>query len=132
MFFKKNSISCYFNFFYHPIIKQKGVALYISLMMMTLLLTLVLGMGAIVSAQIRAIRGLGDSVLAFYAADTGIEQVLLNRHNPVDIPKTSLPNEASYEVKVIKGGTEGCPAPHFCIRSIGTFKETRRAIEVIY
>jgi len=114
---------------------DKGAALYLSLMIMTVLLAIALGLGAIFISQVKVMRGLGNSVIAFHAANTGIERVLAgDRRNPQPVSGSFLlnDNKASYEVTVIAGGTKGCPAPHFCIRSTGTYQETRRAIEIAY
>lgn len=55
---------------------QKGSSLYFSIIILSILLAIALGLGAILVGQSRVIKGMGDSVAAFYAADTGIEQVL--------------------------------------------------------
>jgi hypothetical protein len=55
---------------------QRGVILYLALMIMTVLLAIGLGISTIILFQLRMIRGMGDSVKAFCAADTGIERIL--------------------------------------------------------
>ncbi|MDP3982143.1 MAG: hypothetical protein Q8P70_01175 [bacterium] len=57
-------------------INQRGVAVYISVVVMTVLLGVSLGVSSIFYSQVSALQGLGDSVTAFYAAEAGIEQVL--------------------------------------------------------
>jgi len=109
---------------------KQGVSLYLALLVMAILLSIGLATSAILIGQIRMIKGIGDSVLAFYAADTGIEKVLLNRANPSPISGT-LENKSSYVVIVILPGPD-CAADYRCIRSVGTYKETKRAIEVEY
>jgi len=136
-----------------------------------------LGLAAILVGQIKIIRGMGNSVVAFYAADTGIEQVLkevidcikeweeqensgdtnescpgLKSRYP-DEEEEELDNGASYRVEVVccdsnsdecqlgEGIIPSCPlgsdfedsschATYFCIRSVGTYRGTQRAIEV--
>lgn len=138
---------------------QKGVSLYIAVIILAIILAGVLGLSTILVGQIRAIRGIGYSVVALYAADTGIEQALYDVYEyfnsktapPSSYPSTSLDNGAEYEVKEVvccntlnsncSLGGEGedpcpthvdsnCPASFFCIRSVGTYKEAKRAIEV--
>lgn len=139
---------------------QKGVSLYIAVIILAIILAGVLGLSTILVGQIRAIRGIGYSVVALYAADTGIEQALCDVYEyfnsktapPSSYPSTSLDNEAEYKVEVVccdssnsncslRGenpcptGTDliedpDCPASFFCIRSVGTYKEAKRAIEV--
>jgi len=60
---------------------QKGVSLYLAIMMMSVFLTIVLGMSAILFHQLKIIRQMGNSVVAFYAADTGIERALYDENN---------------------------------------------------
>ena len=55
---------------------QKGVSLYLAVIIMLILLAIALGVSTILVGQIKTIRGMGNSVSAFYAADTGIETEL--------------------------------------------------------
>jgi hypothetical protein len=111
---------------------QKGVSLYLAFIIMTILLAMALGLGTIFIGQTKMIKEMGNSVIAFYAADTGIEKILVDRVSPLDIPLTPLSNGATYEVTVTAGGTGDCSAANFCIKSVGTYQETRRAIEISY
>ena len=105
--------------------KQKGVSLYLALLIMAILLSIGLGISAILFGQIKIIRGIGDSVVAFYAADTGIEEVLYKGSDVSGV----LENGASYSTQILLSGP-GCTAPNYCIKSVGIFKESRRAIEI--
>ncbi len=112
---------------------QKGASLYLALMVMTIMLSIALGLSSIFIGQTKMIKQMGNSVIAFYAADAGVEKVLLTRANPVSIPETPLSNGATYQVTVTVGGTGGCPlGNNYCIKSVGSYLETRRAIEIIY
>lgn len=110
---------------------QKGVALYLALLIMAILLSIGIALSVILMGQMKMIRGMGDSVTAFYAADTGIEEALLSRDKPVDIPKTFLDKDTSYEVTVFYPNSD-CDADNYCIRSVGIYRGVRRAIEVEY
>jgi hypothetical protein len=55
---------------------QKGVSVYLALMIMIIVLAIGLGINVIIVNQMKMIRGMGDSVVAICAADTGIERVL--------------------------------------------------------
>ena len=96
------------------------------------------GIGAVLLRQLEMVREMGDSVVAFYAADTGIEQIMMTRESPSSIPKTCFAppnNNICYKVDVYGSGTPNCPvsiADYFCIRSLGSYRNTRRAIEVSY
>lgn len=104
---------------------NRGVSLYLALLIMTVLLSIGFGISAILFSQIKIIRGIGDSVVAFYAADTGIEEVLY-RGGAVS---GNLENGASYSTRVLAPGPD-CTATNYCIISKGSFKETKRAIEI--
>jgi len=114
---------------------QLGISLYLALMIMTILLAIALGLSTIFIGQTKMLREMGYSVIAFYAADAGIEKALVDRSNPnlnPDYYSDSLSNGATYQIIVTVGGTGDCSAINYCIKSIGTFKETRRAIEIGY
>ncbi len=55
---------------------QKGLAIYLSIAIMSIFLFIVLGMSTIIFQQLKVTKRIGDSVAAFYAADTGIERSL--------------------------------------------------------
>lgn len=111
---------------------QSGVSLYLSVVIMTMLLAIGLGVSTIFLGQLEVARSQGYSVIAFYAADAGIERILVNRANPSSISQTPLSNGATYEVFVTITGSGGCAASNYCIKSIGKYKETNRAIEISY
>lgn len=113
--------------------KQKGVSLYLALMVMTIMLAISLGLSSIFIGQTKMVKQMGNSVIALGAADTGIEAVLINRNSPTSIPETVLSNGASYQVVVATGGSSDCPAErNFCIKSIGSYLGTKRAVEIVY
>ena len=105
-----------------------------ALMVMNILLAVALGISAIFVGQLQITREMGDSVIAFYAADTGIERVLYSGREtpsfscPAGPPPCSLDNGAEYYVIITPGGD----CTNFCIRSVGTYNNVRRAIEVSY
>mgnify|MGYP001614360847 FL=1 len=113
---------------------QKGVALYLSLMVMTTLLGIALGVNSIFLGQTKIVKMTGYSVLAFYAADAGIEETLMQRNNPPlgAGQVVTLSNGATYQVFVNQACVGGCSASYYCFTSIGTYKETKRAIGIMY
>jgi len=111
---------------------MKGVALYIALMVMSVLLALALGIAAILFSQIKMMEGMGDSVLAFYATNTGIERTLYEISQGAGVGshyEEILENGSSYSADVIAPNGD-CPAPNYCIKSVGIYKQIRRAIRV--
>ncbi|MBZ9578079.1 pilus assembly PilX N-terminal domain-containing protein [Patescibacteria group bacterium] len=116
---------------------QRGVSLYLAIIIMVILLTIVLSVATILVGQLRMIKEMENSVIAFYAADTGIEEVLRVIIHDVGTPNPRYPltgqtsvGDASYYVRVFLSGESDCNASLYCIKSVGTYKETRRAIEV--
>jgi len=55
---------------------QKGVSLIITFFIMTIVLAVVLSISTILYSELRIIRNMGNSVVAFFAADSGIEKFL--------------------------------------------------------
>jgi len=125
---------------------QKGLLLYLAIMIMGIILAIIFGISTILLVQLESIKGMENSVVAFCAAETGIERVLLDRIDPTVFNECtsksdlcSLDNESQYYVVVNRGGTGTCPATKplggpmlFCIKSAGIYKGTQRSIEVRY
>jgi len=55
---------------------QKGVALIVTFFILTIVLAIVLNVSVLLYNEIKIIRNVGNSVVAFYSADSGIEKVL--------------------------------------------------------
>ena len=78
---------------------------------------------------------IGHSVVAFYAADSGIEKAMYALYSQgVSLPfnYSGTVGGASYSVSGFEPGTLDCPTPpndYYCIKSIGTYHATKRAIE---
>lgn len=134
--------------------KNKGSALLYTVLLLSLLLTVIFGLSTVISLQFGIMKDVGNSVVAFYAADAGIERLLnaviaQNESltiNPIDGSISgnpfSLNNGGSYSIyiKCKAGGTTGecmgapadasCSATNFCITSSGSYKNSKRAIMV--
>ncbi len=117
---------------------NKGSSLYFSMVVIAVILGVALGTSAILINQIRMVRGMGNSVVALYAADTGVEHALMNMRGEVpdtsSIPLTTIDtfsdgSTATYQVAIEEPG-EDCEAENFCVKSTGTYAEVMRAIEV--
>jgi len=124
--------------------KQKGISVLYAVFIMSILMAISFGISAILISQIKMLGEIGHSVVAFYAADSGIERVLVDHQNPnlgshyyscysLSSPPCSLDNGSTYQVFVIGGGTGDCPTDFtYCIKSIGEYQKTKRAIEINY
>lgn len=108
---------------------QKGVSLYFAIVILSILSAALLVLIDISISQIKVIQTLGDSVVAFYGADSGIERVLYGLYkqgySPVleDCPYSESLNGASYEVCISDYSTS-------TIWSTGSYKKTKRRIEI--
>ncbi|MEK7104312.1 MAG: pilus assembly PilX N-terminal domain-containing protein [Patescibacteria group bacterium] len=109
--------------------KEKGIALYMVIMLLSVFVTVVFTLTSVSLSQIRVSWQAGDSVKAFGAADSGIEQALYNIRktgniNPIGL--TNLANGSSYTVTITISGQTAT------IQSKGVFRNTRRTIEAKY
>ena len=106
---------------------KKGVSLYLALMIMFILLAIGLGVSLIIVSQMKMMKGMGDSVIAFYAADTGIERALYEKRvNNIDWSGFGTVGGADYTVDYIVGP----PATWKSKGSFGSFAKVKRAIEI--
>lgn len=55
---------------------QKGVSLYFAVIITSLLLAIALGLSTILISQIKILKEMGDSTIALFAADSGMEKIL--------------------------------------------------------
>lgn len=78
---------------------QKGSALYFTVVIMTIIFSLALGVNAILTSQIIMIRDMGESVVAFHAANSGIEHTLyeVRKGDRDNIPPEQVPQEMNFE-----------------------------------
>ena len=124
--------------------KQKGVSLYLAIVIMSILSVVALGLIVLSISGIKMVKGLENSVMSFYAANTGIERMLMERDTPTTTTDyysgyldlndngASDPNEDSfYDVTVTMAGLN-CDADNYCVKSIGAYRDTKRVIEVNY
>ncbi|MCD6233213.1 pilus assembly PilX N-terminal domain-containing protein [bacterium] len=111
---------------------QKGVSLYLAVVILAVLMTGVLSLVALTVAEIKITSTVGYSTVAFYAADTGCEHSLydiLKKGGSGEVNGTLdeiLKSYPSYSVSI--STSEGKTT----ISSVGVFKNTSRKIEVSY
>jgi hypothetical protein len=115
---------------------EKGVSLYLVILVSTFILAVALGLSTILISRIKVSREIGYSVVAFYAADTGIERVLKNRDDPTGLNGTTETLNlngtfATYTIEVFLPGPD-CSANNYCVKSTGIYQGVRRKIEVNY
>jgi len=112
---------------------NRGTTLYLALIILAILIAIVFSVSSIILGQIKTMKGMSDSVIALYAADTGIEEGLYEVYqgNFGDFNGT-LDNHSSYRASVLNPGEGTCPSDSFyCIDSIGAFHQIKRGLRVI-
>ena len=108
---------------------EKGISLYLAVVILAILTSTVLGLVVLLTDQIKIFSSLGDSVIAFYAADAGVEHSLYNFRRGENPNVQNTPGELSYGVQE---ATYTVEKKGSIITSQGTYKETTRAIEISY
>ena len=114
---------------------EKGVSLIITFFILVIVLAVVLSISVILYSEIKIIRNIGDSVVAFYAADAGVEKTLYYDRKVVPDGATgskrgvcnlcnSCPNTECLDCDVPV--TDGCNATN-CENCIITFNTTLSA-----
>ena len=127
---------------------QKGVSIYIAIVLTSIILAVGLGMSLILIGQLKMTREIGDSTKAFFAADAGIEMVLnesisdIMANNNGDYNFVTFDGTADYGYKMevnssptcLVCGTipvdATCTGQYLCYKSKGTYKGITRAIEI--
>jgi hypothetical protein len=118
--------------------KKRGVSLYLIVIIMSVLLAVVFGLSTVIIGGAKIVADVSYGVIAFYAADTGIERALYNIQTIED--GTNCDNfsgtlgEGNYGYTVTidypSGGT--CLDGGTAIYSLGEYNGTKRRIEATY
>lgn len=136
---------------------QKGISLYITLILTSIILAIALGMSLLLVGQLKMTKEIGNSTKAFYAADAGMEQALnLDIASLANIDESNIfDTDYGYIVEItcceegvnqckLSAASTPCPAAllpasnecsnagaqYFCYKSKGTYKDISRAIEI--
>ena len=128
---------------------QDGVSLYITLVILSLLLAIALAGSSLLIGQLGRLKSSGNSVLAFYAADAGIERALYLDNKNCSLSSSvaeritcvqtgiggltagdkTLANGATFSLEIAEGAAAFCPAgKNYCVRSKGVFKDASRSL----
>ncbi len=127
---------------------QKGVSFLFVVLIMSVILSISLGVSRILIQQIKIVEEIGDSMISLYAADSGVEEQLYDLHKLSEGEHQSsssavLSNNSSFSVTTKCSPTntdcfsgfevdDNCKALNFCLKSIGSYQKARRAIETKY
>lgn len=128
---------------------QRGISLFLTIIILAIILSIVIGLSAILVNQLEMAKGLGYLIVAFYAADTGVEKVLktvLEDIKSGDYDNLSneytenLDEKTSYRVTVVccdsnnencyfqgdcpnwLSEDNNCESTYFCIESEGIYE----------
>jgi len=125
---------------------KKGISILFAILILSVVLSIGLGISYISIQQIKTTREIGYSTVAFFAADTGIENVLYEDKlcRPPSCSTSTPLSFCNPDCTGLKNGYSTSSflennASYFAtfssdtvstIRSIGSYKTTKRAIEV--
>lgn len=125
---------------------EKGISLYFTILILSILTAIGIGLSVIIFSQIQMTRGIGNSVIALHAADSGVEIAIYDLYKGVPqsyYGPVLLSNGALFEARVYQpigspcqiGGipeSNNCRANCYCIKSIGTYQGVKRALEASF
>lgn len=106
---------------------QRGIAIYFAVAALSIVLAIAMAMCALVNNRLKMLNQAGDAVIAFSVAQTGIERALYD----IDIisagysATVNLGNDSEYRLSA-----ESCGTGELCIKSVGKYRDARRAIKI--
>jgi len=114
----------------------KGTILYFAILILSVIFTISIGLSLIIFGRMKIEREIGYSVIALYAADTGVERALYAIYKERNLSfstSTTMENGASYNVYVATSSVQcGTSVQYYCIKSRGSFKGVTRAISASF
>jgi Tfp pilus assembly protein PilX len=115
---------------------QKGISIYLVVVMMSVLLAIVLGLATLIIGGSKMTRNMSYSVKAFHAADTGIEKALYNikfTSGTCDDSSSdgTFATDYNYDVTMSNSGGD-CSNSGTLITSVGQYQTVKRSLEVTY
>lgn len=118
---------------------KRGISLYFTVIIISLLLALISGLSIILFSQIKITREIGYSTKAFYGADSGIERIYYNfdpNNNPCPPGNPCSLNGVEYYVNILNptDNPSECSGVgvNYCIKSYGIYKDIRRAVQITF
>jgi Tfp pilus assembly protein PilX len=110
---------------------QKGVSLLITLLIMAAILAIALGVSRLSLGEIKISRNTPNSLIAYYAAESGIERALYeDRVNGQ--ASTDYPFSGCIETDICYSGDASGVSPNRTIISNGLYQDTARSVESTY
>ena len=106
--------------------KEDGIALLITVVIISAVMLITSLIANIVIVQLKLASDINNSVSAIYAADSGMEWQLYQIRSGASVPAPAMSNGAT--ISTIVTGS----APNFTIKSLGSFRTTKRQFEVSF
>jgi hypothetical protein len=115
---------------------SKGTSLLLTILILSAVLAISLGISVVVVQQIKISSQIADSVLAFFAADSGMERSLYNYYKQFELKNIcetqfttdcTLENQGKYQVTYVFDETGATPKT--LVKSLGIYGKTSRGIE---
>lgn len=104
--------------------KQSGIALLLTLIILSVVTLVSVFIANTVAVQLRLASDISDSNIAIYAADSGIEWQLYQIRKGASVAPPVMSNGATFITTVIG------IAPNFTIKSLGSFHNMKRQFEI--
>jgi len=111
---------------------KKGASLLLTVLIMSVILAIAMGIAKLSLGEIKLSRALPESLIAYYAAESGIEELLYLDHTGA-ITGPALYNATGTlgdDITYIVSASE--ISPNRKLQSSGFYKDTNRAIELTY
>lgn len=116
--------------------QEKGYALLIVLFVMGLLSVIVLGVNVLIVTKLKVTISTANSVIAYYAAESGAEKMLYNDRKMVYDPSLGIIVTNIVEGGIFDNGAtysvERLTDDPVSVKSIGSFQNIKRALELNY
>lgn len=104
--------------------REKGITLLLTMIILSASVLIATLVAAIVVTQFKLSSDVNYSMIAIYAADSGVEWQLYQIRQAKTVPAPTMSNGATISTTVTGG------LPNFTIKSLGAYKEIKRQFEV--
>lgn len=108
---------------------KKGASLLLTLLIVSAVLSIAFGISGLSLGEIKISRDTPKSLIAYYAAEAGIEcQMYADRLGGISCEHSCLDDESKICYDVLISGD----SPDRVVKSLGSYQDTVRAIELTY
>jgi len=104
--------------------REKGIALLLTMIILSAGMLIAMLIATIVVVQFKLSSDVNHSMIAVYAADSGVEWQLYQIRNGASVPAPTMSNGASVSTTVIGS------YPNFTVKSLGSYGSVKRQFEI--